>query len=154
VGKIGKQLRSRSLSGVSADDLDVNSGRDETSKFALYEQTADWAGTATRLLCTAQGCVRSARATAVRSADYVSLSNANLVHIPFWYRGTKGIADNQAKHTQIAKDGLRLAARRGAGEAAADSQAHVQDVLWRAAGVGPVAGLAGVTHVAMEATGT
>ena len=132
----------------------MNSGRDETSKFALYEQTADWAGTATRLLCTAQGCVRSARATAVRSADYVSLSNANLVHIPFWYRGTKGIADNQAKHTQIAKAGLRLAARRGAGEAAADSQAHVQDVLWRAAGVGPVAGLAGVTHVAMEATGT
>ena len=55
----------------------------------------------------------NATATAARSAGQGSLSDAGLAHIRSWYRGAvaKGIADNQAKRTQIAKDGLRLARR-------------------------------------------
>jgi transposase len=55
----------------------------------------------------------NAAATAARTAGQASLSDADLAHIRSWYRGAvaKGIADNQAKRTQIAKDGLRLARR-------------------------------------------
>jgi len=55
----------------------------------------------------------NATATAARSVGQGSLSDAGLAHIRSWYRGAvaKGIADNQAKRTQIAKDGLRLARR-------------------------------------------
>jgi transposase len=55
----------------------------------------------------------NARATAARSAGQASLSDAGLTGIRSWYRGAvaKGIADNQHKHTQMAKDGLRLARR-------------------------------------------
>jgi transposase len=55
----------------------------------------------------------NATATAARSAGQASLSDAGLAHIRSWYRGAvaKGIADNQHKRTQIAKDGLRLARR-------------------------------------------
>jgi transposase len=55
----------------------------------------------------------NARATAARSAGQASLSDAGLTGIRSWYRGAvaKGIAGNQHKHTQMAKDGLRLARR-------------------------------------------
>ena len=55
----------------------------------------------------------NATATADRSAGQGSLSDAGLARIRSWYRGAvaKGIADNQGKRTQIAKDGLRLARR-------------------------------------------
>jgi len=55
----------------------------------------------------------NAQATAARTAGQASLSHANLARIRSWYRGAvaKGIADNQAKRTQIAEDGLRLARR-------------------------------------------
>jgi transposase len=55
----------------------------------------------------------NARATAARAAGQASLSDADLTRIRSWYRGAvaKGIADNQAKRTPLAKDGLRLARR-------------------------------------------
>ena len=55
----------------------------------------------------------NATATAARTAGQASLSDADLAGIRSWYRGAvaKGIADNQHKRTQIAKDGLRLARR-------------------------------------------
>ena len=55
----------------------------------------------------------NAQATAARSAGHASLSDADLTGIRSWYRGAvaKGIADNQAKRTQMAKDGMRLARR-------------------------------------------
>ena len=55
----------------------------------------------------------NAAANAARSAGQASLSDASLAGIRSWYRGAvaKGIADNQEKHTQMAKDGLRLARR-------------------------------------------
>jgi transposase len=55
----------------------------------------------------------NARATAARSAGQASLSDADLTGIRSWYRGAvaKGIADNQHKRTQMAKDGMRLARR-------------------------------------------
>ena len=55
----------------------------------------------------------SAPATAARTAGQASLSDASLARLRSWYRGAvaKGIADNQHKRTQIAKDGLRLARR-------------------------------------------
>ena len=55
----------------------------------------------------------NAAATAARTAGQASLTNAGLARIRSWYRGAvaKGIADNQHKRTQIAKDGLRLARR-------------------------------------------
>ena len=55
----------------------------------------------------------NAAATAARSAGQASLSDACLAGIRSWYRGAvaKGIADNQHKRTQMAKDGLRLARR-------------------------------------------
>ena len=55
----------------------------------------------------------NARATAARSAGHASLSDADLTGIRSWYRGAvaKGIADNQHKRTQMAKDGMRLARR-------------------------------------------
>jgi transposase len=55
----------------------------------------------------------NARATAARRAGQASLSEAGLTGIRSWYRGAvaKGIADNQHKRTQMAKDGVRLARR-------------------------------------------
>jgi transposase len=55
----------------------------------------------------------NAQATTARCAGQASLSEADLARIRSWYRGAvaKGIADNQGKRTQIAKDGLRLARR-------------------------------------------
>jgi len=55
----------------------------------------------------------NAQATAARAAGQGSLRDAGLARIRSWYRGAvaKGIADNQAKRTQIAQDGLRLARR-------------------------------------------
>ena len=52
-------------------------------------------------------------ATAARTAGQASLSDASLTSLRSWYRGAvaKGIADNQHKRTQMAKDGLRLARR-------------------------------------------
>ncbi|MGH3233174.1 MAG: hypothetical protein ACRDOH_07950 [Streptosporangiaceae bacterium] len=52
----------------------------------------------------------NARATAARTAGHAGLSDAGLAGIRSWYRGAvaKGIAGNQGKRTQIAKDGLRL----------------------------------------------
>ena len=53
------------------------------------------------------------QATAARTAGQASLNDAGLTGIRSWYRGAvaKGIADNQHKRTQMAKDGLRLARR-------------------------------------------
>jgi transposase len=55
----------------------------------------------------------NAAATAARAAGRASLDDAQLARIRSWYRGAvaKGIADNQGKRTQMAKDGLRLARR-------------------------------------------
>ena len=55
----------------------------------------------------------NAQATAARAAGQASLNDAGLTGIRSWYRGAvaKGIADNQHKRTQMAKDGLRLARR-------------------------------------------
>jgi transposase len=55
----------------------------------------------------------NARAAAARSAGQASLSDADLTGIRSWYRGAvaRGIAGNQPKRTQMAKDGLRLARR-------------------------------------------
>ena len=55
----------------------------------------------------------NAQATAARTVGQASLTDADLARIRSWYRGAvaKGIADNQAKRTQISKDGLRLARR-------------------------------------------
>ena len=67
-----------------------------------------WARSMADLLIDANGT-----ATAARSAGQASLSDASLTSLRSWYRGAvaKGIADNQHKRTQIAKDGLRLARR-------------------------------------------
>ncbi len=55
----------------------------------------------------------NAAATAARNAGQASLSDGDMARIRSWYRGAvaKGITDNQAKRTQMAKDGLRLARR-------------------------------------------
>ena len=50
----------------------------------------------------------NAQATAARAAGQASLDDDRLARVRSWYRGAvaKGLADNQGKHTQIAKDGL------------------------------------------------
>jgi transposase len=55
----------------------------------------------------------NAQATAARAAGQASLDDDRLARIRSWYRGAvaKGLADNQGKPTQIAKDGLTLARR-------------------------------------------
>ncbi len=55
----------------------------------------------------------NAQATAARAAGQASLTGGQLARIRSWYRGAvaKGLADNQGKRTQIAKDGLTLARR-------------------------------------------
>jgi transposase len=55
----------------------------------------------------------NALAGAARAAGQGSLSEADLAQIRSWYRGAvaKGIADNQARRTQTAKDGPRLGRR-------------------------------------------
>ena len=56
----------------------------------------------------------NAAATAARSAARPACAaTPGLTGIRSWYRGAvaKGIADNQHKHSQMAKDGLRLARR-------------------------------------------
>jgi transposase len=52
-------------------------------------------------------------AGAARAAGAEALDGATLARIVGWYRGAvaKGIADNQRRRTQAAKDGLRLARR-------------------------------------------
>jgi transposase len=52
-------------------------------------------------------------AGAARAAGAQALDGATLARIVGWYRGAvaKGIADNQQRRTQLAKDGLRLARR-------------------------------------------
>lgn len=58
-------------------------------------------------------------AGAARAAGAPALDAATLQRIVGWYRGAaaKGIADNQRRRTQAAKDGLRLARRFAAHEA-------------------------------------
>ena len=53
------------------------------------------------------------QATAARAAGQGSLSDTQLAEIRSWYRGAvaKGIADNQRRSSQTARDGLRLARR-------------------------------------------
>ena len=55
------------------------------------------------------------QATAARAAGQGSLSGTQLAEICSWYRGAvaKGIADNQRRRSQTARDGLRLAHRFG-----------------------------------------
>ena len=82
--------------------------RDLTGLYRFDPQGQVWARSMADLLIDA-----NARATAARSAGRASLSDAGLTGIRSWYRGAvaKGIAENQHKRTQIAKDGLRLARR-------------------------------------------
>jgi transposase len=58
-------------------------------------------------------------AGAARAAGAQALDGATLARIVGWYRGAvaKGIADNQRRRTQAARDGLRLARRFAAHEA-------------------------------------
>ncbi|MGH8940781.1 MAG: IS66 family transposase, partial [Actinomycetes bacterium] len=58
-------------------------------------------------------------AGAARAAGAQALEGATLARIVGWYRGAvaKGIADNQRRRTQAARDGLRLARRFAAHEA-------------------------------------
>jgi len=58
-------------------------------------------------------------AGAARAAGAQALEAATLARIVAWYRGAvaKGLADNQRRRTQAAKDGLRLARRFGGHEA-------------------------------------
>ncbi len=67
-----------------------------------------WAGAMADLLVYANKAAGAARA---RGAD--TLEAATLARIVGWYRGAaaKGMADNQRRRTQAAKDGLRLARR-------------------------------------------
>ncbi len=53
------------------------------------------------------------QATAARAAGQARLPDEQAAEITAWYRGAvaKGITDNQAKRTKVAKDGLRLARR-------------------------------------------
>ncbi len=53
------------------------------------------------------------QATAARAAGQASLSDTQLAEIRSWYRGAvaKGIADNQRRRSQTARNGLRLARR-------------------------------------------
>jgi transposase len=59
------------------------------------------------------------QAAAARAAGVTALEAATLARIVDWYRGAvaKGMADNQRRRTQAARDGLRLARRFGAHEA-------------------------------------
>jgi transposase len=69
-----------------------------------------WAGAMADLLVYANRA-----AGAARTAGAQALDAATLERIVGWYRGAvaRGIADNQRRRTQIAKDGLRLARRFG-----------------------------------------
>jgi transposase len=82
--------------------------RDLAGLYRFDPEGQVWARSMADLLLDA-----NAAATAARSAGQASLSDAGLAGIRSWYRGAvaKGIADNQHKHTQMAKDGLRLARR-------------------------------------------
>jgi transposase len=82
--------------------------RDLAGLYRFDPEGQVWARSMADLLLDA-----NAAATAARSAGQASLSEAGLAGIRSWYRGAvaKGIADNQHKHTQMAKDGLRLARR-------------------------------------------
>jgi transposase len=73
-----------------------------------------WAGAMADLLVYANKAARAARAAGAQALD-----GATLERIVGWYRGAvaKGIADNQRRRTQLAKDGLRLARRFAAHEA-------------------------------------
>jgi len=58
-------------------------------------------------------------AGAARAAGAQALDGTTLERIVCWYRGgvAKGLADNQRRRTQAARDGLRLARRFGRHEA-------------------------------------
>jgi transposase len=73
-----------------------------------------WAGAMADLLVYANRAAGAARAAGAQALD-----EATLERIVGWYRGAaaKGIADNQRRRTQLAKDGLRLARRFAAHEA-------------------------------------
>lgn len=73
-----------------------------------------WAGAMADLLVYANRAAGAARAVGAAALD-----GATLQRIVEWYRGAvaKGIADNQRRRTQLAKDGLRLARRFAAHEA-------------------------------------
>jgi hypothetical protein len=82
---------------------------------AVWEaDPAGQAGAMADLLVYANKAAGAARAAGARVLD-----GATLARIVGWYRGAaaKGIADNQRRRTQLAKDGLRLARRFGAHEA-------------------------------------
>jgi len=59
------------------------------------------------------------QAAAARAAGVTALEAATLARSVDWYRGAvaKGIADNQRRRTEAARDGLRLARRFGAHQA-------------------------------------
>ena len=82
--------------------------RDLAGLYRFDPDSQVWARSMADLLIDA-----NAQATAARSAGQASLSDAGLAGIWSWYRGAvaKGIADNQHKRTQMAKDGMRLARR-------------------------------------------
>ncbi len=73
-----------------------------------------WAGAMADLLVYANRAAGAARAAGAQALD-----GATLERIVGWYRGAvaMGIADNQRRRTQLAKDGLRLARRFGRHEA-------------------------------------
>jgi len=73
-----------------------------------------WAGAMADLLVHANRAAGAARAGGAQTLDGVTLQR-----IVSWYRGAAamGIADNQRRRTQLARDGLRLARRFAAHEA-------------------------------------
>ncbi len=82
--------------------------RDLAGLYRFDPQGQLWARSMADLLLDA-----NAQATAARAAGRASLGEDQLARIRSWYRGAvaKGLADNQGKRTQIAKDGLTLARR-------------------------------------------
>ena len=82
--------------------------RDLAGLYRFDPQGQLWARSMADLLIDA-----NAKATAARAAGQASLTGEQLAGIRSWYRGAvaKGLADNQGKHTQIAKDALTLARR-------------------------------------------
>jgi len=82
--------------------------RDLAGLYRFDPEGQVWARSMADLLLDA-----NAQATAARAAGRASLGEDQLARIRSWYRGAvaKGLADNQGKRTQIAKDGRTLARR-------------------------------------------
>src|SRR6266540_1530030 len=92
----------------------AHSLRDLRAVWEADPQGQAWAGSMADLLVYANKAAGAARA-----AGAPALDAATLAEIVRWYRGavTTGIADNQRRRTQAARDGLRLARRFVAHEA-------------------------------------